>query len=61
MSLSKRDNEAELDVNTSLTPREPDILLEMENLFGISDMYKKASCENKLKLAYPFSSKTILY
>ena len=42
MSLSKRDNEAELDVNTSLTPREPDILLEMENLFGISDMYKRS-------------------
>ena len=26
----------------SLTPREPDILLEMENLFGISDMYKRS-------------------
>ena len=26
----------------SLTPREPDIPLEMENLFGISDTYKRS-------------------
>ena len=39
-----------LDSSSSLKPREPDIFLEMENLFGISDIYNRSLTGNQIEI-----------